>query len=908
MTNKTLMMFAIMAIFVAMAMPALAQPVLIDNAPIVPVTEFTNLTWNATDFSFSIYEYGEKIGTLATYAIYNNVKQPYKNLSSGIQNQIGLSTKIDKLISKWKWQHNVTKINKLIELGYDISLSGFTKVSDTRLCNDKFCVSFDDLVKAGFQIALTDERLIINITAYSDLTVLNLDPTLITTGAYDYRGCGSGYYTISYPNLAIQFSNTSIMYVGTKYYGTPFTRYFKSSDAGATWTSWKNSTETNFAMGGGIVLVFANNNVLTIDGKYIASNSNDLNWSVWYPNGTLIGTGIWSSGAAIDTGVSCALENDSITVTCIWEYGAASAGGQVGLARARVNQTGNLVLAPQLSTDWARSTEYPWHATTAIAISSNNTILYAGVATGGIKASIGSIAVFGTPVVVFNATQLTPIVASAQGNNLFLISGNTAQGGNPVANFYNGSTWKYGTTGINITFTNSPNTIEFEHTVPTALPNSLWIITDADASTKTVKATVYDSVTKTFISPNKWLDVDNFSTLNASATLAHVTAYPFIDNKIPYLIYNTTTGDTQIAIFYDSYTFQPDVLRTYFYNESAVPANPMNISRLDIIGTNLTKTLINLPEAQFILKSELPTQQNTTISGMTSNNYERRRYMYITNDTNQNLTMYFPQTANLYTIYIKASYMSIANALITVSLLVDNDWKIIAEYLTQYDGSAFMYFQSNYNHKILITHPSYGNLSYDWAFTPTTPEMTFYYTTSNGTTLAEIMSIYNQVVGNCTSNNATATVACTYNDSSAHLQTMYLSVQKLSNVSWTSICANSSASSNGTMTCSAASAGNGTYYYWLYGKFASSTTLTIKIADGSFTVGLINIFGTAGLLFSAILIIALVMIGSFNPVVTVFMGIVGLVASSVLGMLDISLAALVGIIIVGIIIAIKSRG
>jgi len=176
------------------------------------------------------------------------------------------------------------------------------------------------------------------------------------------------------------------------------------------------------------------------------------------------------------------------------------------------------------------------------------------------------------------------------------------------------------------------------------------------------------------------------------------------------------------------------------------------------------------------------------------------------------------------------------------------------------------------------------------------------------TSLAEIMEIYEQVEGSCSANNATAIVTCTYDDSSTHLQTMYLTIQKLSNVSWTSICTNSSINDSGTLTCSAASAGNGTYYYWLYGKFASNTLMTIKIADGSFNVGLLNIFGSAGLLFSAILIIALVMIGSFNPIVTIFMGITGLVVSSILGMLDISLAALVGIIIVGIIIAIKSRG
>jgi len=240
-----------------------------------------------------------------------------------------------------------------------------------------------------------------------------------------------------------------------------------------------------------------------------------------------------------------------------------------------------------------------------------------------------------------------------------------------------------------------------------------------------------------------------------------------------------------------------------------------------------------------------------------------------------------------------------------------NVYRIVAMALTDGDGKGFSYLKMNtVFHKFRLYRDGEFMREIEQGVlggADVAAGLTLTYSLTV-TSLAEIMEIYEQVAGSCTSNNATAIVTCTYDDSSTHLQTMYLTIQKLSNVSWVSICTNSSITDNGTLTCSAASAGNGTYYYWLYGKFASSTLLTIKIADGSFNVGQLNIFGTAGLLFSAILIIALVMIGSFNPIVTIFMGITGLVVSSILGMLDISLAALVGIIIVGIIIAIKSRG
>lgn len=241
----------------------------------------------------------------------------------------------------------------------------------------------------------------------------------------------------------------------------------------------------------------------------------------------------------------------------------------------------------------------------------------------------------------------------------------------------------------------------------------------------------------------------------------------------------------------------------------------------------------------------------------------------------------------------------------------ENVYRIVAMALTDGDGKGFSYLKMNtVFHKFKLYRDGEFKREIEQGVlggADVAAGLTLTYSLTV-TSLAEIMEIYEQVVGSCTSNNATAIVTCTYADSSTHLQTMYLTVQRLSNVSWTAICTNSSITDNGTLTCDASGGGNGTYYYWLYGKFASSSLLTIKIADGSFYVGQLNIFGTAGLLFSAILIIALVMIGSFNPIVTIFMGITGLVASSILGMLDISLAALVGIIIVGIIIAIKSRG
>jgi hypothetical protein len=152
---------------------------------------------------------------------------------------------------------------------------------------------------------------------------------------------------------------------------------------------------------------------------------------------------------------------------------------------------------------------------------------------------------------------------------------------------------------------------------------------------------------------------------------------------------------------------------------------------------------------------------------------------------------------------------------------------------------------------------------------------------------------------------------CNYNDSTQQIQVAWLTVMKVGAASTTQVCRTNGLTTAGTLMCNITSSGNGSYYYQLGGYFPLKSiggSYWNVLDDGSFFVGQTSPYGTEGLMFAVILIIMFAMIGSFNPVVTVFMGIAAMGISVAFGMVTISQSTLIGIVAIGIIIAIKVRG
>jgi hypothetical protein len=175
--------------------------------------------------------------------------------------------------------------------------------------------------------------------------------------------------------------------------------------------------------------------------------------------------------------------------------------------------------------------------------------------------------------------------------------------------------------------------------------------------------------------------------------------------------------------------------------------------------------------------------------------------------------------------------------------------------------------------------------------------------------LTDWWRIYELTDTSCEDNNETAIVSCSWTDSSGYLDTMTLTAQRYGAMAWAEVCQDSDTGSAGTVSCNVTSDGDGTYYYWLFGNY-SLDDLNLKFAEESFSIGIdTRPFGTEGLMLVIIIILLLVMMASSSPATTIVAGIVALIISIAMGALDRNLLMpVIGIIFVGIILAMKVRG
>lgn len=242
--------------------------------------------------------------------------------------------------------------------------------------------------------------------------------------------------------------------------------------------------------------------------------------------------------------------------------------------------------------------------------------------------------------------------------------------------------------------------------------------------------------------------------------------------------------------------------------------------------------------------------------------------------------------------------------------LANGSFRTVAMGLTDGEGEAFIFLKMNtVFHRFLLFEDGVlqrvidqGVIGGDDIAVGTT----FTFTLAPGV-LADILQVYLKVGSLCNFNNVTNIVTCSFNDTTGLMNRVFLTTQKMGSLSWTQVCQSSSTDSIGTITCNVTSAGNGTFYFWLWGDFGEDNIGQILSAQGFF-VGQEILFGTEGLVFAIFLIIAMAMVGSYNPVVTIIMGTIALAFTAALGMVVISLGVLTGIMIVGVMMAFRMRG
>lgn len=172
-----------------------------------------------------------------------------------------------------------------------------------------------------------------------------------------------------------------------------------------------------------------------------------------------------------------------------------------------------------------------------------------------------------------------------------------------------------------------------------------------------------------------------------------------------------------------------------------------------------------------------------------------------------------------------------------------------------------------------------------------------------------VVGILLTITQQCTYDNSTNILQCIYNDSSDQLQNATLIATGI-NISGikNQFCLETNTSTNGILTCNISTAvtQNVSEVEFVLNVFIED--FEYELARGIIILqDITNTFGVTGLLAALLLILTMSLIGINHPVTTVGGAIIGVIASSILGLIPIQASFIVGLVIVGIILIIKMR-
>jgi len=152
-----------------------------------------------------------------------------------------------------------------------------------------------------------------------------------------------------------------------------------------------------------------------------------------------------------------------------------------------------------------------------------------------------------------------------------------------------------------------------------------------------------------------------------------------------------------------------------------------------------------------------------------------------------------------------------------------------------------------------------------------------------------------------TYNNNTRVVSFSWTDSSGSTPTMNLEVGREQG-SWTTYpCDSSVTSTSSTMTCNLTSSGNGEYLVKVSQDSTVLDTLRVYIED------VVATFGLEGVAWSLMFFMTIIMIGLWNPVVSVFLSIFGLIIVQLIGIMAWPLTTTILLALLGLIIITRLR-
>lgn len=226
---------------------------------------------------------------------------------------------------------------------------------------------------------------------------------------------------------------------------------------------------------------------------------------------------------------------------------------------------------------------------------------------------------------------------------------------------------------------------------------------------------------------------------------------------------------------------------------------------------------------------------------------------------------------------------------ITVQRLLPT-WVTVGDMFTDAAGISTFYADDNANYKLIITRDGYTTIEREQQLPLSAYTI---YMSSGLVEKPSYWDFYKTLYSDCSFDNSTRVLNCTWADTSGHIANTTLEVLTYNATDMWTLCSNTSTNASGSFYCSFGAMNNQTFLWSMWSDTASDPS-DMLLASGSWTDLLPAIaLGVTGIMIAMLIIIFSGFIGvqMGSPIITVIMTTLGVGASAVMGFLDLGTSA-----------------
>lgn len=387
----------------------------------------------------------------------------------------------------------------------------------------------------------------------------------------------------------------------------------------------------------------------------------------------------------------------------------------------------------------------------------------------------------------------------------------------------------------------------------------------------------------------------NTSVLNQSVSPINMSIlnYPYTVKFINYTLYDEDTLVPMTGSFSSTFNY-------------GITSLVKNLSYSDISNTNRSWIFsFNPYDKTYLMTGTIELSK----SGYNTKLYNQQQISVSNITTNVSLYLLNSSSGTQFVVKVlSTSYSPVSNAIVLVqrfypstntyttvdSLLTNSDGKDVSYFVTSTTNYRFLVYQNN-----VLTYTSVP-MKIFCEVSPCT--ITLIIPSSASNPLSNFENLPN-LTYSLTYSKATEVVTYSYTDTNTNAQGGRLQVVRtnLGIGSDVTICDTTSTNPVAVLTCSLNGLVNGTYIARGYNNRSTGSVL-IKVISIDKTRNIVGEIGSEGVLWSALFLLSIVMLGLFSPVLAITFSIFGIIFLWMLGLMSITTLSLCAIIIVGIIL------